>query len=110
MSPEIQLGGESPELPELVHGFAVEIFAGPYPLHAAGTHRRAVYARLTPTTDELRKKLRWRGDKAILGEAPVDQETAQAIFGKQLPENELEALSLAALRPAAALAKQVAEA
>lgn len=105
--PDIVLNQENLELPVELAGFSVEIFAGPYPIDAPHSHRRAVYARLRPLEEHLARRLRWIGRSHILGEAQLDARTARLLAANQLPEVELEQLALAALRPALKLARKV---
>lgn len=102
-------------VPTLLHGFTVETFVGPYPIDARGSHRRAVYARLRPTTTDLRKRLEWIGRTHILGHAEL---TADGLLELELDnptpsadaEEARQSCVLAALAPAAAMAKSVADA
>lgn len=115
--PELVAGLAEIALPAEVHGFAVEIEVGPYPAGHHSSHRRAVYAKLTPTTDATARKLKRAGyDRGIiLGQAAVDNDTGRAL---QLPigdpgrptVEEQESLARAALAPAARLARLVANA
>lgn len=112
-----RIGGQVTEIPTTVHGFAVEIAVGPYPANHRSSHRRAIYAYLRPMTDQLERKLKRYGLKRgmIVGQAAVDAKMGKAL---QLPEGdpgrptseEEEQLVMAALRPAAKLAKMVANA
>lgn len=103
------------EVPTEIHGFAVEIAVGPYPVGHRRSHRRAVIATLRPLTPELAAKLARAGQAAIIGAAPVDDDTARKLQLDEhdpgrLTSEEEEQLAIAALRPAAKLAKQVADA
>lgn len=115
--PEVVAGGPEFEIPTMVHGFAVDIAVGPYPQGHRRSHRRAIYATLRPTTPGLEAKLRRWGLKrgAIVGRAELDAKTARAlqldIHDPGRPTvDEQEKLVMAALRPAARLAKMVANA
>lgn len=97
-------------LPAEIHGFSIEFKLGPYPPDAPESHRRALYTFLRPTTPELAKRLAWSGDDAIVSQAQLEPDTATALAAGTLEETEREALCVAALRPAAELARKVAAA
>lgn len=110
---EVRLDAFEPELPEELHGFAVEIFMGPYPLHSTRSHRHAIHARLRPMRPDVVEKMRSQGRRpVILGSAPIDRATAHQLLEnpQAILESEREALAKAALEPAATIAKVVAEA
>lgn len=102
-------------LPTELHGFTVETFVGPYPIDAQGSHRRAVYARLRPTTPELQSRLRWIGRTHILAHAEL---TADGLLELELDnptpsadaEEARQSIGLAVIAAAAKKAKSVAEA
>jgi hypothetical protein len=54
-------------VPARVHGFAVSIRLGPYPADAPHSHRRALYAVLTPTDEHVRRRMHAAGQQSIVG-------------------------------------------
>lgn len=96
------------EVTEL-HGFRVELGIGPYPPDAPLSHRKAIYAWLTPATVENARKMRRQGKTAIQAFAELSQELAKAIEEDPLCI-EADAAAAAVLKKAAPLAKLVNEA
>lgn len=94
-------------IPQELHGFRVTIGLGPYPPESERSHRRAMYARLTPCTPHTERVMRRLGRKEIIGHVPL---TAAGAADAQLdPQGETaEQAALLALAPAAKLAHDVA--
>jgi hypothetical protein len=66
----------TPTIPATVDGFAVRIGLGPYPPDAPGSHRRAMYAELTPVDERPRKFLESINRERLLGICPLTVEGA----------------------------------
>lgn len=94
-------------VPDELHGFKVTVGLGPYPPESERSHRRAMYARLTPCTPHTEHIMKRLGRKEIVGHVPL---TAAGAADAQLnPQGETaEQAALLALAPAAKLAHDVA--
>ncbi len=66
-------------IPAEVHGFAVRLGLGPYPPDAPHSHRRALYAELTPISTRAQVAMRHTGKVRILATTPLTPEAAAAV-------------------------------
>lgn len=92
-------------IPAEVHGFAVRLGIGPYPQDAPRSHRRALYAELTPVSSEARTAMAYKGRARILATTPLTPEAAAAV--QAYPNSQLsERLATATLANASRLARR----
>lgn len=95
-------------IPKELHGFKVTLGMGPYPYGAEHSHRRAVYAELTPEDPKTRKMMRNAGKEKILGIVPITPEAATELRLAPAGQSKLaEELCTKALEQAILLARKV---
>jgi hypothetical protein len=96
-------------IPQEAFGFTIATYFGVYPPDSPQSHRRAIYARLTPQTDELRRKLKNIGKSEILAWVPLTSDGIREV--RRDPNCSVaEHAALAAVMEAGKLAKAVADA
>lgn len=66
-------------IPAEVHGFAVRVGIGPYPADQPRSHRRAVYAELTPISPRTIERMRRAGRERIIGTVPLTAHGARLV-------------------------------
>lgn len=94
-------------IPKELHGFRVTVGLGPYPPEAERSHRRAMYARLTPVSRHAQRIMRRMGRQEIVGHVQLTAEgAADCELDPQGPTAEQAALL--ALAPASRIARDVA--
>lgn len=95
-------------IPKELHGFKVTLGMGPYPYGARDSHRRAVYAELTPEDAKTKRLMRNAGKEKILGIVPITPEAATELRLAPQGQSKLaEELCTAALEQAIQLARKV---
>lgn len=93
-------------IPAEVHGFAVRVGIGPYPPDSPNTHRRAMYAELTPISSLARDRMRRQGRAKILATSPLTQQAAAQVAAD--PQGKLaEMVGIQTLAQASRLARDV---
>lgn len=63
-------------IPQELHGFKVTVGLGPHPPEAERSHRRAMYARLTPASAHAQRIMRRMGRREIVAAVPLTAEGA----------------------------------
>ena len=92
-------------IPAEVHGFAVRLGIGPYPENQPRSHRRALYAELTPISIKAQAAMRYVGKTRILATTPLTPEAVADVQAN--PSSHLsERLAVETLTNASRLAQQ----